>query len=34
MSNVVVNYDAPKTIIDFMLDNSKVRLLIGPYGCG
>lgn len=33
MSNII-NYDAPKTITDFMLDNSKVRLIIGPYGSG
>jgi hypothetical protein len=33
MSNVI-DYDAPKTITDFMLDNSKVRLIIGPYGSG
>ena len=32
--NNVINYDAPKTIADFMLDNSKVRLIIGPYGSG
>lgn len=32
--NNVINYDAPKTITDFMLDNSKVRLIIGPYGSG
>lgn len=33
MSNVI-DYDAPKTITDFMLDDSKVRLIIGPYGSG
>jgi len=32
--NNIINYDAPKTITDFMLDNSKVRLIIGPYGSG
>lgn len=32
--NNIINYDAPKTIADFMLDNSKVRLIIGPYGSG
>lgn len=32
--NSVINYDAPKTITDFMLDDSKVRLIIGPYGSG
>lgn len=30
----VIDYDAPKTITDFMLDDSKVRLIIGPYGSG
>lgn len=30
----VINYNAPRTITDFMLDNSKVRLIIGPYGSG
>ncbi len=30
----VIDYDAPPTIINFMLDNSKVRLVIGPYGSG
>lgn len=30
----VVNYDAPKTVTDFMLDESKVRLIVGPYGSG
>lgn len=29
-----INYDAPGTISNFMLDNSKVRLVIGPYGSG
>lgn len=33
MSNVI-DYNAPKTITDFMLDESKVRLVIGPYGSG
>lgn len=32
--NNVIDYDAPKTITDFMLDSSKVRLIIGPYGSG
>lgn len=30
----IINYDAPDTITNFMLDNSKVRLVIGPYGSG
>lgn len=30
----IINYDAPATISNFMLDNSKVRLVIGPYGSG
>lgn len=33
MSNVI-DYDAPATITNFMLDDSKVRLVIGPYGSG
>ena len=33
-NHVVVNYDAPPTIQDFMLDDAKVRLLMGPYGSG
>jgi hypothetical protein len=34
INSSVINYDAPKTITDFMLDDSKVRLIIGPYGSG
>jgi hypothetical protein len=30
----VIDYDAPHTVTDFMLDDSKVRLIIGPYGSG
>lgn len=30
----VVNYNAPPTISDFMLDNHEVRLILGPYGSG
>ncbi len=30
----VVNYDAPQTVSSFMLDNSLVRTLIGPFGSG
>ena len=33
MSNVV-NYNAPKTVVDFMLSNAEVRLMLGPYGSG
>ena len=34
MSNQVIDYDAPKTVTNFMVDDSKVRLIIGPYGSG
>ncbi len=30
----IVNYDAPPTITKFMLDNAKVRCLVGPYASG
>lgn len=29
-----INYQATKTAAEFHLDNSKVRLLLGPVGCG
>lgn len=34
MNAAVIDYDAPTTITNFMLDDSKVRLIIGPYGSG
>ncbi len=34
MSNPVLTYTAPPTVGRFMLDDHKVRLLLGPYGSG
>lgn len=34
MSNPALTYKAPPTISKFMLDNSQVRLILGPYGSG
>lgn len=34
MNQPAINYDAPPTISDFMLDDSRVRLITGPYGSG
>ena len=34
MSNATLSYTAPATVGRFMLDDHKVRLLLGPYGSG